>query len=157
MAAIKFTRWSRLVLKVGNDADPQVFAPKCSINAARGITFNANVSEDSIPDCSDLEKLQWLIREKVSLSADVTGSGKSHKPDVPELFNWWQSPETKRCQLVLDDPDPTMVITFEGDYHLVTFNLAGDPGTPTVSGDIALSSSGAVTATYGSAVAPANG
>lgn len=154
MAAIKTTRWSRLVLKVSNGADPEEFAPMCSINAARGLTFTANMSEDSIPDCDDLEKIQWLIREKVSLSVDATGSGKSNKKDVPVLFEWWKSPDPKRCQMVLDDPDPTLVITFEGDYHLSNMTLAGDPGTPTASGDIALSSTGEVTATYGTAVAP---
>lgn len=152
MAAIKFTRWSKLVLLVGSGADPEVFTPICTINAARGITFNANVSEDSIPDCSDLEKLQWLLREKISLSADVTGSGKVNKPDVKTMFDWFSSPETRRCQVVLDDAVAANVIRFEGDYHLTTFSMAGDPGTPAVTGDIALSSSGEVEATYGANV-----
>lgn len=152
MAAIKFTRWSKLVLKVGNSADPVVFAPICTINAARGITFNANMSEDSIPDCDDLEKLQWLLREKVSLSADVTGSGKVNKTDVKTMFDWFSSPDTKRCQVVLDDDLAANVIVFEGDYHLNTFSMAGDPGTPAVTGDIALASSGEIVATYGANV-----
>lgn len=152
MAAIKFTRWSKLVIRVFNGADPAVATPICTINAARGITFNANVAEDSIPDCADLEKLQWLLREKISLSADVSGSGKVNKPDVKTMFDWFKSPDPRRCQVVLDDADAANVITFEGDYHLNTFSLTGDPGTPTVTSDIGLQSSGEVEATYGANV-----
>lgn len=152
MAQIKVTRWSQLVLKVGNGATPEVFTPLCTINAARGINFNANTTEDSIPDCDDLQKLQWLIREKVSLSVDVTGAGKVHKKDVKTLVNWWQSPETQNCIVVLDDADPDNVIQFQGAYHLTTFSMAGDPGSPSVTGDVALQSSGEVAATYGAAV-----
>lgn len=152
MALVKTTRWSELVLKVGDGATPEVFTPVCTINAARGITFNANTTEDSIPDCDDLQKLQWLIREKVSLSVDVTGAGKVHKPDVKKFVDWQQSPHPKNCIVVLDDEDPGNVIQFEGAYHLTTFSMAGDPGSPSVTGDIALQSSGAVEATYGANV-----
>ncbi|HAL06350.1 phage tail tube protein [Brevundimonas naejangsanensis] len=152
MALVKTTRWSELVLKVGDGATPEQFKPLCTINAARGINFNANTTEDSIPDCDDLQKLQWLIREKVSLSVDVTGAGKVDKKDVKPLVDWQQSPETRNCIVVLDDADPDNVIQFLGAYHLTTFSMNGDPGTPTVTGDIALQSSGAVTATYGANV-----
>lgn len=152
MALVKTTRWSELVLKVGDGATPEVFTPICTINAARGITFNANTTEDSIPDCDDLQKLQWLIREKVSLSVDVTGAGKVHKADVKRLVDWQQSPDTTNCIVVLDDSEPDNVIEFEGAYHLTTFSMSGDPGSPSVTGDIALQSSGAVTATYGANV-----
>jgi len=152
MTLVKTTRWSELVLKVGDGAVPEVFTPVCTINAARGITFNANTTEDSIPDCDDLQKLQWLIREKVSLSVDVTGSGKVHKPDVKKFVDWQQSPNPKNCIVVLDDEDPANVIQFEGAYHLTTFSMGGDPGSPSVTGDIALQSSGAVESTYGANV-----
>lgn len=152
MALVKTTRWSELVLKVGDGATPEVFTPVCTINAARGITFNANTTEDSVPDCDDLQKLQWLIREKVSLSVDVTGSGKVHKPDVKKFVDWQQSPNPKNCIIVLEDEDVANLIQFEGAFHLGTFSMAGDPGSPSVTGDIALQSSGAVEATYGANV-----
>lgn len=152
MAQIKATRWSKLVLKVGNGASPEVFTPLCSINAARGITFNANTTEDSVPDCDDLEKVQWLIREKVSLSVDVSGSGKVHKADVKKFVDWHGSADPVNCIVVLDDDVAANVIQFQGAYHLNTFSMSGDPGSPSVTGDIALQSTGAVTATYGANV-----
>jgi len=152
MAAVKTTRWSKLVLKVGNGADPEVFAPLCSINASRGISFNTSLTEEAIPDCDDLEAVMWLIREKVSIGVDVTGGGKVDKPNVKTFVDWAKDKETKRCQVVLDDDVPANVITFEGDFHLETFSMTGDPGSPTVSGEIALKSSGEVEGTYGANV-----
>lgn len=152
MALVKTTRWSKLVLKVGNGATPEVFTPLCSINAARGITFNANTTEDSVPDCDDLEKVQWLIREKVSLSVDISGAGKIHKTDVKQMVDWHASPEPTNCIVVLDDADADNVIQFKGAYHLNTFSMSGDPGSPSVTSDIALQSTGEVTGTYGANV-----
>lgn len=152
MAQLQITRWSNLVLKVSQGGSPATFAALCSINAARGITFNANTTEDAIPDCDDLQKVQWLIREKVSLSADVTGAGRIDKADVKIFHDWFLSEEPLLCQVILDDPAPANVIVFEGLYHLTSFSLTGDPGSPAVTSDISLSSSGAVTATYGANV-----
>lgn len=152
MAAVKTTRWSKLVLKVGDGASPQAFTAMCSINASRGISFNTSLTEEAIPDCDDLEAVMWLIREKVSIGVDVTGGGKVDKTNVKPFVDWAKGKDTKRCQVVLDDDVPANVITFEGDFHLETFSMTGDPGSPTVSGEIALKSSGEVEGTYGANV-----
>lgn len=152
MAQLNFTRWSRLVLKVSQGGSPVVFAQPCTINAARGITFNANTTEDSIPDCDELQKVQWLIREKISLSADITGAGRLDKGDVKTFYDWLTSEEPLLCQIILDDDNPANVITFEGLYHLTSFTVNSDPGAPTVTSDITLSSSGEITAAFGANV-----
>lgn len=153
MAAVKTTRWSKLVLKVAwNDASPLAFTALCTINAARGITFSTSLTEEAIPDCEDLEKLMWMIREKVSIGVEVTGGGKVDKTNVKPFVTWAKDKETRRCQIILDDDIAANVITFEGDFHLETFSMTGDPGSPTVSGEIALKSSGEVTDIYGANV-----
>lgn len=152
MALVNTTRWSRLVLKVSQGGSPEVFAALCTINAARGINFTANTSEDAIPDCSDLEKVMWLIREKISLGAEVTGAGKVHKQDVKVLYDWLKSEDPINCKIILDDPTAANVITFTGLFHLTALNMNGDPGTPTVEGDISLASTGEIVATYGANV-----
>jgi len=153
MAAVKTTRWSKLVLKVAlNEASPTAFTALCTINASRGISFTTNLTEEAIPDCEDMEKVMWLIREKVSMGADVSGGGKVDKTNVKPLFTWVTDKDTRRCQIILDDDVAANVITFEGDFHLETFSMTGDPGSPTVSGEIALKSSGEVEGTYGANV-----
>jgi hypothetical protein len=152
MAAVNTTRWSNLILKVGDGASPEVFTALCSINASRGLSFNTNLTEEAIPDCSDLEAVMWMIREKVSVGVEVTGGGKVDKANVKTFADWVVSKDVKRCQIVLHDAVAANVITFEGDFHLETFSMTGDPGSPTVSGEIALKSSGEVEGTYGANV-----
>jgi len=155
MAQIKSTRWSRFVLKVGDGGvggQPEVFKPLCSINSSTGITFTANVAEDTIPDCDDLQKIQWLIREKISLGVEVTGAGRNHKKDVKLFVDWWKAPDAKNCILVLDDDDVANVIEFASAFHLTNYVLGADSGTPTVTNDMTIVSTGEMTETYGANV-----
>lgn len=151
MAAVKFTRGVKLVLKVGNGAEPEVFTALCTINAERGITFNAQTNDANIPDCDDLDALAWLAREKVSLSVDVTGGGMSHKSDVKKLWDWFEGEDAKNCQIIMDDDTSGNVITFEGAFHLTQFDLTGNRGEK-VNSTMTLASDGAVTATFGALV-----
>lgn len=145
------TRGVRLVIKVGDGASPEVFAPLCTINAERGITFNAQTNEDTVPNCDNPEAISWLAREKQSLSVDVTGGGKNHKSDNKKLWDWWKSPDPVNCQVVLDDPTPANVITFEGAFHLNQFDITGGEGQKVLS-TMTLASDGEVTATFGANV-----
>lgn len=149
--AFKGTRGVRLVVKVGDGATPEVFTPLCTINAERGITFNAQTNDETNPNCEDLDAIAWLVREKASLSVDVTGGGKSHKDDVKKLWDWWKSPESKNCQVVVDDDVVANQITFEGPFHLNQFDLTGAEGQKMAS-TMALASDGEVTATFGANV-----
>lgn len=151
MAAVNYTRGVKLVLKVGDGASPEVFTAMCSINAERGITFNAQMRDEVIPDCADLDAVAWLSREAESLSMEFTGGGMSDKSNVKTLWDWWESGESKNCQVVLDDDTAANVITWEGAYKLPTFDLSGNRGEK-VAGTVAVASDGAVTATFGANV-----
>lgn len=128
MAAVKHARGVKLVLKVGNGADPEVFTAKCSINAARGISFSATTREFNIPDCSDPDMITWLAREKDSLSVSVTGAGMLNTTDVSDFFDWWKGEDAKNCQVVVDVPSADGGVIFTGAYHLTEFSITGDRG-----------------------------
>lgn len=151
MAAVNYTRGVKLVLKVGDGASPEVLTALCTINAERGITFNAQTNDATIPDCADLDAMAWLAREKVSLSVDVTGGGMAHKQDVKKLWDWFESEDAKNCHIILDDDTAGNVITFAGAFHLTQFDLTGNRGEK-VNSTMTLSSDGAVTATFGANV-----
>lgn len=151
MAAVKYTRGVKLVLKVGDGAEPEVFTALCTINAERGITFNAQTNDATIPDCADLEAIAFTAREKQSLSVDFTGGGMSDKSDVKKLWDWWKNEESKNCQIILDDDTAGNVITFEGGFHLTQFDLNGNRGEK-VNSTMTLASDGIVTATFGALV-----
>lgn len=149
--AFKGTRGVRLVVKVGDGATPEVFTPLCTINAERGITFNAQTNDETIPNCADPEAIAFLSREKSSLSVDVTGGGKNNKEDNKTLWDWWKSPDPRNCQVVLTDPTPANEITWEGAFHLTQYDLTGNEGEK-VGSTMTLASDGEVTATFGANV-----
>lgn len=152
MAAVNYTRGVKLVLKVRlTDATPAVFTPLCTMNAERGITFNAQTNDATIPDCTNPDQIAFLAREKFSLSVDVTGGGMNHKNDTKAIWEWWKSPESMECQMVLDDDDADNVITYEGNFHLTQYDHTGNVGEK-VNSTMTLASDGEVTATFGSAV-----
>jgi predicted secreted protein len=128
MATIKHARGVKLLLKVGNGATPEVFNTFCSINAARGITFTSATNEFPAIDCDDPEKVAWLLREKASLSAAVTGAGTLNTPDVAAFFAWQVSPDSKNCQVVVDVPAADGGVVFEGAFHETDFEITGDLG-----------------------------
>lgn len=128
MAAVKHARGVKLVLKVGNGASPEVFTAKCSINAARGISFAAATRDFAVPDCTDPDMIAWLSREKESLSVAFSGAGMLNTPDVEDFFDWWRDEDPKNCQVVVDVPSADGGVIFEGLYHLTDFGITGDRG-----------------------------
>lgn len=151
MAAVNYTRGVKLVVKVGDGASPEVFTRLCTINAERGITFNAQSNDATIPDCDDPDKMAWLAREISTLSVDVTGGGMAHKQDASKLWEWWSSGAAKNCQVILDDDTPANVITYEGAFYLTQYDHTGNVGEK-VSSTMTLASDGEVTATFGANV-----
>jgi len=151
MAAVNYTRGVKLVLKVGDGASPGAFTALCTINAERGVTFNAQTNDATIPDCADLEAIAFLAREKQSLSVDFSGGGMSDKANVKTLWDWWVGEDSKNCQIVLDDDTAGNVITFEGAFHLTQFELSGNRGEK-VTSTMTLASDGIVEATFGANV-----
>lgn len=128
MAIIKHARGVKLVLKVGDGASPEVFTALCSINAARGITFTSATNEFPAIDCDDPERIAWLLREKASLSAAVTGAGTLNTPDIQTFYDWLTSPDSKNCQVIVDVPSADGGVIFEGAFHETDFAITGDRG-----------------------------
>ena len=152
MAAVNYTRGVKLVLKVGNGMSPEAFTAFCTINAERGITFDSQTNDETIPDCDDPEALAFLVREKDGLSVSFTGGGMLHKNDVARMDAWWRSADPKNCQVILDDDEPDNVITWEGAFHLTQFELSGNRNEK-VSATMTLASDGPVTPDFGANVA----
>lgn len=150
MAAVNTTRGVKLVLKV-DDAKNGTFTTLCTINAARGITFNAQTNDDTVVDCDNPDAIAWLAREKSTLSVDFSGSGSSHKQDIYRLWTWLNAEESLPCKIIMDDDTPANVITFTGNFHLTSFDVSGDRGTKATS-SLSVSSDGIVTATFGANV-----
>lgn len=146
MAAVKHARGVKLLLKVGDGASPEVFTAMCTINAARSITGDAATNDFNIPDCADPDALAAVIREKVSISYSVNGAGILNTPDVEDMNDWLQSPDSKNCQIIVDVPAADGGVIFEGAFHLTQFQITGDRGAK-MEANISLLSDGEVTVT----------
>ena len=146
LTPIKNARGVKLVLKVGNGAQPEVFTARCTINAARGITFTATTNDSPAIICETPDAIAWVLREKSGLSASVTGAGMTNTPDVQVFFDWLVSPDSKNCQVVLDVPATDGGVIFAAAFHLSEFAVTGDRGGK-VESSITLISDGAVTST----------
>lgn len=143
MTAVKHASGVKLVIKVGDGASPEQFAPKCSVNTTRGISFNGQDNEFEIPDCDDPEKIASIARERRANSVSVKGAGILNTPDLQDFFDWWKNGETRNCQIVVDVPSVDGGVYFQCGYKL-TFELTGERGGK-VECSLALESDGEVT------------
>lgn len=123
MASVKGIK---LVLKIGDGATPtEAFTVRCSINAQRGIKFTADLQDTVEVDCTDPEKVAWLVRDKLSVQGEINGSGTLHKEDLPFFFTWLKSPDPKNCKVIVDVADG---YEWSGAWHLGDFEVTGDRG-----------------------------
>lgn len=145
MAAVNEFKGQLLALQVGDgniSPGPETFASYCSINAEKGISFTAETNDVAIPDCTDLELVDWIAREKVSLSAGITGSGMLDKADVPKFYAFLTDDDSRNCRLTIPGPGGTL---FSGKFHLTAFDVTGARNDRATC-SITLASDGAVTA-----------
>ena len=143
---IKHAKGVKLLIKVGDGASPEVFAVTCSINAERGITLSAGTTDTDIPNCEAPEDIAWVLREKINLSAAITGSGLLDTEDVPMFAAWLISPNSKNVKVIVDVPGADGGTVFTGKFHLTEFPITGDRGGK-MQTSISLVSDGAVTVT----------
>lgn len=144
MALAKTAKGTQLLIKIGDGADPEVFAHSCTINAERGIQFSAETNDVSVPDCTDPELLAWVEREKRSLSATINGAGVLNGPDADAYFDWLADADPKNVKVVLNIPGADGGVIFSGAFHLTQFELSGTRGEK-VNCTIRLESDGAIT------------
>lgn len=144
MAAVKHARGVKLLVKIGDGADPEVFTAICTINAARGIVFSSTTNEFADIQCDDPDAVAWTLREKSGLSASINGAGLLNTPDVQDMYDFLSSADPKNCQVVVDVPSADGGVIFEGAFHLTEFGITGDRGAKMES-SVTLLSDGEVT------------
>lgn len=92
---------SQLKLRFSNGDSPQTFSQWCIINTERGIEFTTRVIESTVPYCPpDEEVPAWVDRETDDLSASITGSGILDLSSLPDVWDWYESGDSKNIQVV---------------------------------------------------------
>lgn len=129
MSLAKVLAGKRLLILIGDGAEPETFAHPCLINAARGITLSAESNTTRIPDCDDPELMAWAKRQKVALSATISGAGVLHMPNAEYFSDWFASADAKNVHVSLDgvlEADGGGLL--HGAFILTSFEVTGDLG-----------------------------
>lgn len=127
-----------LLVKVGNGADPEVFAAPCGLTT-RGINFSKETNDTTVPDCDDPDLPSWTERDARTLAATVSGSGILAVEALPTWRGFFMSTDTKNCQIWVGTSG-----YFEGAFHCTSFNVTGEIGNK-VQVEIELQNDGEVT------------
>lgn len=120
MAKPTTLRGTQLLIKIGDGNSPEVFAHPCLINTDRGIQFQSQGNDITVPDCASPDDPAWLEHVKDGLSATVTGSGVLNVTDVSTFDTWFRSGDAKNVQIWLGTTG-----SWEGAFHLTEWQITG--------------------------------
>lgn len=123
MTAITPLRGTRLYIKVGDGASPEVFVHPCLINTKRGIKFASSTNKVIIPDCDNPDDPAWSEAIKDALSASIDGAGVLDNKEATITFYdaWFASPDSKNVQVWLGAGGH-----WSGAFHLTAWEITGD-------------------------------
>lgn len=133
----------QLLVKIGDGADPEVFAHDCLINTEKSLQFSSDRNDFTVPDCTDFTKPGWKHGIIDGLQAAVNGSGKLYTKSVQDWFDWFKSGAVKniRVEIVVSAAEGGGY--FEFPATLDSFDITG-PDKNVCTSSVALSSSGEV-------------
>lgn len=127
---------------LGNGASPEVFAAPCGLTA-NSIAFDKDTNSVVDPDCDNPDAPGWTVKDVVSNSATISGSGVLATESLP---TWWAAYNTDvstSARVEIDLPAPNGGY-WQGKFHLTRFEPGGSRGNrSTVT--ITLVNDGAVT------------
>lgn len=130
---------SKLLLLVGDGADPEVFAQPCGLKT-RSFNLAAATNTNTVPACDDPDAAVWETTDISSLSATGSGAGLMAAEAYATWREWFLSTQGKNMQIKLDH---SSLGHYEGSFKLTGFNLTGNLGEK-VSVDISFKNDGPV-------------
>ncbi|EJW12734.1 hypothetical protein A33M_1704 [Rhodovulum sp. PH10] len=103
MAKPTTIRGTQVYIKIGDGADPEVFAHPCLINSDRGVTFRSNTNDIVVPDCDSPDDPAWRELVKDALSVGLTGAGvlDNDATTLATYTEWWKADAGKSVQVWL--------------------------------------------------------
>lgn len=127
MARPKTLSATKLLLLIGDGAQPEVFAAPCGLTS-RGINFSKETNDTTVPDCDNPDAPSWTERVVSALSGTVSGSGVLAMEALETWRDFFFSTESRNVRVKLDAPLASNGGHFEGKFHCTTFNVTGDNG-----------------------------
>lgn len=122
MALLQEVPFDQFQIFVGNGESPEVFLPRCLLNAERGVSITPEYNDVVIPFCEDSPPPSVIRKYVTQVSAEISGSGKMSQEDADFFVNWAFTGETKNVR--------ARIGTLE-----ISFGAKIGPFNPTVSRD----------------------
>lgn len=145
MAPVPRVTGSKLLVQIGDGADPEVFTHDCLINTERGIVFSSETSEQVMPDCSSPDDPAWKAVTKDGLSAAISGSGMLYTSSVEDWWDWFKGDIGKNVRFNLNVGAPAGGGYFSGTFKLTNFEITSDGNKEVSTASVSLVSDGVVT------------
>lgn len=98
MTAVVEVPFHEFEIFIGNGANPEVFEPKCIVNAERGVSISPEYNDVAIPHCDDPLLPSIIKKFATQVSAEMTGSGTVSEADIEFFTRWALSGETKNVR-----------------------------------------------------------
>lgn len=140
MARPTTARSTKMLIKLGDGASPEVFTAPCGLNT-RGFGRTATLNEFNVGDCDNPDLPAWVERVKAALSSTITGSGLLAGEAIAAYEAAFASPDPINVQVTLDFA--TGARTYQGAYHVSNFQINGPDGE-LIQVELELQSSGEV-------------
>lgn len=128
MADVGIIEGEKLLIQIGDGADPEVFTHPCLVNTTRGFAFTTNVTETEVADCITPSNPAKIVRKAKSIDFTITGAGKVDKTSVYAYVQWWLAATAKNAKVVQNDTGANGGFTGTGTLILKDFSLKGDRG-----------------------------
>ncbi len=145
MAAPQTAKFGAFVVSLSNGASPAVFTAPCGFTS-KSLNLSKNLTEVSIPDCSDPDAPIWLGRDVQSLTASVSGEGVLAAEAVPTWLDAYDSTSSVEVQVVITYASGTL--TYQGFMHLESMEMTAEQGAR-VQMTISMQSDGELAGTWG--------
>lgn len=127
MAKPTTAKSGKLRVEIGDGASPEAFAAPCGFTSKafnRGKTLNTT----PVPDCDDPDAPAWEESDVATLNWSVTGQGVLAAESLPLWDEFYASTDPKNVQIEIELPAPTGTITYSGQAHLESFEIAAELG-----------------------------
>lgn len=99
MASVNGFTGQKILLKIGDGADPEVFTAPILINAERSVNLQAQTNNTVLPDDTDPDAPGFQHINKSGLGLTFTGAGVTHKADMAAVEAWLLSKDPKNVEI----------------------------------------------------------
>lgn len=99
MALVDHVDFAGFEIQIGDGADPEVFAPKCTLNSSRGFTLTGETTTRNLPDCeNDLLPSKTKVYV-TAVGGEISGAGVLEKGDDKFFADWLNAGTAKNIKV----------------------------------------------------------